>query len=65
MYAPTFPWPYQHKVKTWHKVHPLNLVRPVCHSRAVVNAQVICDEPPAEAYYCPKCHRSGYPDPRR
>jgi len=63
MYAPTFPHP-QRPIKTWHKVNPLDLVRPVCHSKAVVNCIEICEQLPSDAFYCPKCHRSGYPRPQ-
>ncbi len=62
MYAPTFPGWHRHQV--WHKVNPVDLVRPICHSHAVVNCSVVRDELPDDADYCPKCHRQGYPDPR-
>lgn len=39
----------------WHLVNPLNLVRPICNSGAVLNAQNIRNELPPDVDYCSVC----------
>jgi hypothetical protein len=57
MYAPTFPDPRRYPKPTWHKVHPLALVRAACNTGYVLNCTIIKDEIPEGERYCSRCAR--------
>lgn len=53
MFAPSFPY-YGSTREVWHKVHPLDLGKPVCSTGRLRAARIV-NKLPDGAYYCAVC----------